>query len=250
MTLLHLGDIPICPAVVASDTEKTQHGSKIFKNNNTQPPDLEKEVLAFVGKHHDVGGLACYPLDGEDLNNAYPQNANRLIHGSLGLAWKIGEQLLQYEGLDKLLGLLESNGIRSYTLIENATYKKIEPITPLDVGHYQLANDQKRLWLFYENEALLLWDPDTRKPVAMGPDSINFLLAEPQGDFPAGTPLSTAGLNANSKYTVVGVAAFEKTRNKKMEDFFVAAINKLTYSPNPNENFQIAKYIPIEELNE
>jgi len=72
MTLLDVAGLPICPAAVASDTDSQsgQYQSQLFYN--LTPEQLEDQSRDVVVSYGGVGGLACYPIDGDQLNRNNP----------------------------------------------------------------------------------------------------------------------------------------------------------------------------------
>lgn len=238
MVLLNRGGTAICPAAVASDN-RSEH--EVY--TGLDPQNLGIKASEFIKNHKEVGGLACYPNDGADLNSSDPKNINRLIQGSIGLVWKIGDLILGGKSLKEVLSLLESLGIKCFTLIENAAL-----LYGLDVGRVKLVNETDELWIYYLNESLLAWNPKTKRPVAMGPDGITFVLEEPDSGYPAGTPISNAGFNINVRYTVVGIQAFPKIRNDQIINVFLEHTSNVL-KDYPDDDVHIDRYIPIEELN-
>jgi len=83
MTLLDLAGTPICPGAVASDTapDGTYQSQMFF---NLDPGQLEDESRDVVIGYGGVGGLACYPIIGSQLNSTNPDNEKKLIQGPWG----------------------------------------------------------------------------------------------------------------------------------------------------------------------
>jgi len=249
MTLLDVAALPICPAAVASDTDPTKgtYQSQVFYN--LTPEQLEDQSRDVVVSYGGVGGLACYPIDGSQLNRNNPANENRLIQGSIGLCWNIGQQILQYQPLLNLQRLLNSFSVYNIQFI-TATITKIDNRTSggFDVGKITVTDSGGAdFWIYYKNESLLAWDPVYNQPRAMAPDGIVFVLAQ-EYEFPAGTPITNADIQQGISYTIMGLGAFEKLRNPTLETLFLQNIQQVLEAF-PEDHISINQYIPIEQLN-
>jgi len=108
MTLLNVANVPICPAAIASDADPNTRDYRSRMFFDVDATTLEDEARNLINTYGQVGGIGCYPMAGADLNRLKPGNEHKLIQGSIGLAWNIGQQILKYEGLDKLSMLLAS----------------------------------------------------------------------------------------------------------------------------------------------
>ncbi len=248
MTLLDLAGTPICPGAVASDTDPDLNTYKSRMFFDLDPDQLEKESRDVVISYGGVGGLACYPIICSDLDSGNPQNEAKLVQGSVGLAWNIGEQLLKFQPLSNLQKLLGSFNIKSYMWI-SGKITKIDNRTcgGFDVGKVTLSGPDRELWIYYKNESLLAWDPKSSKPLGMGPDGIAFLLAEDQ-DYKSGTPVSNADISEGISYNVMGFSAFEKLRNQTLVDMFMKNIQSIL-AAFPEDHIMVDRYIPVEILN-
>lgn len=249
MTLLDVANLPICPAAVASDTDTTtgKYQSQLFYG--LTPEQLEDQSRDVVVSYGGVGGLACYPIDGGQLNRTIPGNEDRLIQGSIGLCWAIGQQILQYQPLLNLQRLLSSFAIYNIQFI-TGTITKIDNRTAggFDVGKITVTDSTgANFWIYYKNESLLAWDPTFNQPRAMAPDGIVFVLAQDY-EFPAGTPITNADIQQGISYTIMGLGAFEKLRNPTLETLFLQNIEEVLVAF-PEDHISITQYIPIEDLN-
>lgn len=248
MTLLDVAGEPICPAAVASDTQPD--GSYLSQSfNGLTASELEDASRDVVVGYGGVGGLACYPLDGDQLNRNNPANEDKLIQGSIGLCWAIGRQILAYQPLEQLQRLLRSFDVDSYLFIDGKI-TSIENRTAggFDVGKVVLTDSsQQELWVYYKNESLLAWDPQLKKPRAMGPDGICFILSE-QDVYPSGTPVTNADITEGTAYKVLGLSAFSKLRNSTLEPMFLENIQQVLVAF-PEDGISIDRYIPIQALN-
>jgi DUF917 family protein len=249
MTLLDVASLPICPAAVASDTDPNtgNYQSQLFYN--LTPEQLEEQSRDVVISYGGVGGLACYPVDGSQLNRDIPGNEDRLIQGSIGLCWNIGQQILAYEPLLNLQGLLNSFDVYNIQFI-TGTITDIDNRTAggFDVGKIIVTDSSgASIWIYYKNESLLAWDPQYNQPRAMGPDGIVFVLAQ-EYEFPAGTPVTNADIQQGISYTIMGLGAFEKLRNPTLETLFLQNIQQVL-AAFPEDHISITQYIPIQDLN-
>lgn len=248
MTLLDVAALPICPAAVASDTDPTGHYQSTTFSGLT-PEQLEDQSRVIVTGYGGVGGLACYPIDGGALNPNLPGNENRLVQGSIGLCWAIGQQILKYQPLTNLQQLVASYGLCNFEFI-TGSISKIDNRTKdgFDVGKITLSDGNgDLLWVYYKNESLLAWDPVKNVPKAMAPDGIVFILAQDQ-EFPAGTPVTNADIAQGVSYTVMGVQAFDKICNTTLEGLFLQNIQQVL-SAFPEDKVSVTQYIPIQQLN-
>lgn len=249
MTLLDVAGLPICPAAVASDTDPAsgQYQSTLFYN--LTPEQLEDQSRDVVVSYGGVGGLACYPIDGGQLNRNNPVNEDRLIQGSIGLCWNIGQQILKYEPLLNLQRLLSSFSVYNIQFI-TGTITKIDNRTHggFDVGKVIVTDSNgNEFWIYYKNESLLAWDPQFNQPRAIAPDGIVFLLAQ-DFEFPVGTPVTNADIQQGISYTIMGLGAFEKLRNPTLEALFLQNIQEVL-AAFPEDHVSVTQYIPIENLN-
>jgi len=116
-----------------------------------------------------------------------------------------------------------------------------------DVGKVILSTGNKELWIYYKNESLIAWDPQTSKPLGMGPDGISFILAEDHV-YESGTPVSNADIAEGVSYNVMGFSSFDKLRNPVLVDMFMTNIQSIL-AAFPEDHVSIDQYIPIEKLN-
>lgn len=248
MTLLDLAGTPICPGAVASDTapDGSYQSQMFFGLTPSQLEDASRDVVIGYG---GVGGLGCYPILCGEIDSNKPENEMKLIQGSVGLAWNIGEQLLKYEPISNLQKLLSSFGIRSYQWIKG-TIIKIDNRTcgGFDVGKVIVSGeDGSMLWIYYKNESLLAWDPQKTAPLCMGPDGIAFILAEDHV-YRSGTPVSNADIAEGVSCNMLGFSSFSKLRNPELISMFLNNVQSILKAF-PEDHISIDGYIPIEKLN-
>src|SRR5690606_39152206 len=107
------------------------------------PEQLEAQSRNVVVGYGGVGGFACYPLEGSQLNRDIPGNENRLIQGSIGLCWAIGQQILQYQPLANLQRLLNSFNVYNIQFI-TGTITHIDNRTTggFDVGKITVVDER------------------------------------------------------------------------------------------------------------
>jgi DUF917 family protein len=249
MTLLDVAGLPICPAAVASDTDTKTGTYQSQAFYGLTPEQLEDQSRDVVVSYGGVGGLACYPIDGGQLNSNIPGNEDRLIQGSIGLCWAIGQQILTYQPLLNLQRLLTSFSVYNIQFI-TGTITKIDNRTAggFDVGKITVTDSTgANFWIYYKNESLLAWDPTYNQPRAMAPDGIVFVLAQ-EYEFPAGTPVTNADIQQGISYTIMGLGAFQKLRNPTLETLFLQNIQEVLVAF-PEDHISINQYIPIEDLN-
>jgi len=249
MTLLDVAGLQICPAAVASDTDATTGNYQSTTFTGLTPEQLEDQSRVIVTGYGGVGGLACYPVDGGALNPSTPGNENRLVQGSIGLCWAVGQQILNYQPLTNLQQLVASYGLCNFEFI-TGTISTIDNRTKdgFDVGKVTLTDSfGDILWIYYKNESLLAWDPVKNLPKAMAPDGIVFMLAQ-EYEFPAGTPVTNADIAEGVSYTVMGVQAFDKICNPTLESLFLQNIQEVL-SAFPEDKVSVTQYIPIQQLN-
>lgn len=247
MTLLDLAGTPICPGAVASDTlQDGTYKSQLFFD--LDPGQLEDQSRDVVIGYGGVGGLACYPIKGNLLNSQNPENEKKLIQGSVGLSWNIGQQLLRFEPMSSLQKLLASFNIKSYLWL-SGMITKIDNRTSggFDVGKVIISSGSTEIWVYYKNESLLAWDPQKSKPLAMGPDGISFILAE-DNVYESGTPVSNADISENVSYHVMGFSSFDKLRNGSLVKMYMDNI-QFIIKAFPEDKIIIDHYIPVENLN-
>ncbi|WP_027358331.1 S-methyl thiohydantoin desulfurase domain-containing protein [Desulforegula conservatrix] len=247
MTLLDMAGTPICPGAVASDTapDGTYQSQMFFDLDPDQLEDASRDVVIGYG---GVGGLACYPIICSQLDSTKSENEKKLIQGSVGLAWNIGEQLLKFQPLSSLQKLLSSFNIRSYMWISGKITKiDNRSCGGFDVGKVILSAQEREIWIYYKNESLLAWDPQASKPLGMGPDGIAFVLAEDHV-YESGTPVSNADISEGVSYNVMGFTSFEKLRNQTLVNMFMKNIQSIV-AAFPEDHVNVDVYVPIEKLN-
>ncbi len=247
MTLLNVANVPICPAAIASDADPNTRDYRSRMFFDVDATTLEDEARNLINTYGQVGGIGCYPMAGADLNRLKPGNEHKLIQGSIGLAWNIGQQILKYEGLDKLSMLLASFSIGSCVFFEGTVtdiiYRKL---AGFDLGKVVLRKEKDELWIYFKNESLLAWNPQTKRPAAMGPDGIAYLTLD-SDKYPPGTPLSNAGISTGKRYAVMGVEAFKKMRNDTTVTAFMQNIREILEGFR-DDKIHLDGYIALEQL--
>lgn len=256
-TLLNVHGQTICPAAVASDTQTSianQHNQSndtyLSKNFiNMSATELEEAARIEVSKpsYQQVGGLACYPLESNFIISAEAENA--LVQNSISCSIDFGKTLLNYPDETTLKHKLNLMKINNFCFI-NGIISDIDNRTQngFDVGKITLSNGDSELWVYYKNESLLAWNPSERKALAIAPDCINLLLSKSCGDFPAGTPLSTADITKGQYCTVWGTACSDKMRNSDIESLFQIDIHQILTAFS-DDKIKIDGYINLETLN-
>ena len=264
-TLLDISSAAICPAAVASDTisSSAAYASTpsdchhvIFRDTSTTPTELEDEARKVVSSplYHQVGGLACYPMDSSWVSSS--TGGESLVESSISGAIAIGNVLLTYasQGYSvlepELKSALSDQGKANYvlasgelTVIDNRTSGGF------DVGRltFKLSNGSA-FWVYYKNESLLAWDPESGKPLAIGPDCINLLLMTASGDFDQCTPLSTADISEGMELAIWGTSCDSKMRNSTTEGLFMEDIQQIL-AAFPEDPVTVTGYQTIESLN-
>lgn len=255
-TLLDVAGEAICPAAVASDTQTSNHKcawsggqylSQMFFDLSATELEAQSRVVVSGPGYDQVGGLACYPIDGAQLNSDIPANRDKLIQGSVGLSWFVGQLILSQVSPSVLSECLGIIGTQNYQWM-NGTITDIDNRTSggFDVGKIILSDGTDELWVYYKNESLLAWKPITKQPLAMGPDGISLMQSSSTGE--TGLPVSTAGIAKGDQYSVWGFAISEKMRNNSTVELFQQNIDEIL-AAFPEDNISITGYIPIEQLN-
>jgi DUF917 family protein len=254
MTLFNINDLPINPVILTSDTDTLGHYQKItvqVENAN----DAENQARRFAQSHNNIAGMACYPMQGADLNcSTSNQNQAKFIQGTVGLAWNLGQYIVESRNYAEFIGFLNSFSIISYTLFEGViTDKEERTISGFDAGKITVSNENETIFIYYKNESLLAWNTTKKCYVAMGPDSINFLTKKDA------QPFSNTDINSDLKKNpkniplgteigIIGLCAYEKLKNPILVDLFLANIQE-TLEAFPEDHIAAPdKYIPLSDL--
>lgn len=256
-TLLAATNAPSCPAMIASDTQS----SAGVKCNWTAEPfastlfleltaaELEEKARETVSQpeYHQVGGMACYPLDTNFLQS--PAAKGSLVYNSVGRALTVGRQILSSPSVPALSRLLDLLHIHNYIFTEGKISKIINRTHGgFDVGKIIFSAPTGDYWVYYKNESLLAWDVKQGRPHAIAPDCINIMLASADGETPAGSPLSTADIREGQNCTLWGTACPEAIRITPVISQFMDDLNDIL-SAFPEDHVAVSAYIPIEDLN-
>lgn len=248
-TLLSSAGVPCCPALIASDTQsgtRCQWTGAPFESSlflGLSPEALEEKARETVSQpvYHQVGGMACYPLDTNFLQSAAAKNA--LVYQSISAAIEVGDLLLSQAGSDALAALLNRMHIDNYQLIQGTVTQIINRTHGgFDVGKIVITAASGTFWLYFKNESLLAWDVTGQRLRVMAPDCINLLLEDNM------TPVSTAEVKEQQQVSVWGTACPEKIRIASLTEQFLQDIDD-ALAAFPEDGLQVSQYIPVETLN-
>lgn len=254
MTLFNINDLPINPVILTSDTDTLGHYQKItvqVENAN----DAENQARQFAQSHNHIAGMACYPMQGGDLNcSTSNQNQAKFIQWTVGLAWNLGQYIVESRNYAEFIGFLNSFSIISYTLFEGViTNKEERTISGFDAGKITVSNENETIFIYYKNESLLAWNVTKKCYMAMGPDSINFLTKKDA------QPFSNTDINSDLKKNpkniplgteigIIGLCAYEKLKDPILVDLFLANIQE-TLEAFPEDHIAAPdKYISLSDL--
>lgn len=254
MNLFNTNKLPINPVILTSDNDDSGQYQKIIVQVK-DADDAESQARRFAQSHNSTAGMACYPMQGADLNCARSdKNKAKLIQGTIGLAWNLGRNIVELKSYPEFLRLLDSFTLGSYTLFEGIiTDKEERKISGFDAGKITVSNGDETVFIYYKNESLLVWNVTRQCYMAMGPDSINFLAKKDAQPFTNADINSDAGKNPKNialgtEIGVIGLCAFEKLKNPILVDLFLSNIQE-TLSAFPEDRLPIPdSYIPLREL--
>jgi len=193
MTLFNINKLPINPVILTSDTNDSGHYQKIIVHVENAD-DAENQARQFARLNNNLAGLACYPMQGADLNCSILSNKNwaKFNQWTVGLAWNLGRNMIESRNYKEFLGFLDGFSLPSYILFEGIiTDKEERKISGFDAGKITVTNGSETFFIYYKNESLLAWDLTRKRYVAMGPDSINFLAKKDA------QPFTNADINSN-----------------------------------------------------
>jgi len=255
MNLFNINKLPINPVILTSDTDEYGHYEKIIVQVK-DAEDAENQARQFAKSHNSTAGMACYPMQGADLNcsNLSDKNGAKFIQWTVGFAWNLGQNMIESKNYNEFLELLDSFSLSSYTLFEGIiTHKEERKISGFDAGKITISNGNETFFIYYKNESLLAWNATRKCHVAMGPDSINFLARKDA------QPFSNADINSdpekNPKHIplgtevgVIGLGAYEKLQDTELVNLFLLNIQE-TLAAFPEDNVPVPdRYIPLPDL--
>lgn len=255
MNLFNINKLPLNPVILTSDTEDSGHYQKIIVQAK-DADDAESQARRFAKSHNYLAGMACYPMQGADLDCSILSGKNqaKFIQGTVGLAWNLGRNMIESGSYHEFLEFLDSFFLPSYTLFEGViTDKEERKISGFDAGKITVSNGDETFFIYYKNESLLAWNATKKCYVAMGPDSINFLAKKDA------QPLSNADINSDPKKNprniplgtdvgIIGLCAFEKLQETVLVDLFLANIRE-TLAAFPEDQIPFPdRYISLSNL--
>ncbi|TRW92093.1 DUF917 domain-containing protein [Candidatus Methylobacter oryzae] len=234
MTLFNINKLPINPVILTSDTDELGHYQKTVVQVNGAI-DAENQARHFAKSNNSTAGLACYPMQGADLNCSILSDKNwtKFNQWTVGLAWNLGRNMIESRSYNKFLELLSSFSVTSYMLFEGIiTNKEEREISGFDAGKITVSNQDETFFIYYKNESLLAWNATKKSYVAMGPDSISFLAKKDA------QPLSNADINSDPKKNpkhiplgteigIIGLCAIEKLQHTELIDLFLSNIEEI-----------------------
>ena len=255
MNLFNTSNLPINPVILTSDTDESGHYQKIIVQVK-DADDAERQARRFAKSHNSTAGMACYPMQGSDLNCSILSDTNqaKFIQWTVGFAWNLGRNMLESGNYNEFLAFLDSFTLGSYTLFEGIiTHKEEREISGFDVGKITVSNRHETIFIYYKNESLLAWNITQKRYVAMGPDSINFLAKKDTQPFsntdinsdpeknPKNIPLGT-------EIGIIGLCAYEKLQNAVIVNLFLTNIREIL-TAFPEDQVPIPdRYIPLPDL--
>lgn len=254
MTLFNINDLALNPVILTSDTDDSGHYQKIIVSAK-DAEDAEDQARQFTRSHNSTAGLACYPMQGADLNcSTVNQNHAKFIQWTMGLAWNLGRNMSESRNYNEFLKFLNSFSLTSYTLFEGTiTDKEERKISGFEAGKITVSNRDETFFIYYKNESLLAWNVTRKCYVAMGPDSINFLTKK------GAQPFSNTDINSDpeknpknvplgTEIGIIGLCAFEKLQHPVITNLFLSSIQE-TLAAFPEDHVAIPdKYISLSNL--
>ncbi|KZZ47098.1 hypothetical protein A3759_30730 [Thalassolituus sp. HI0120] len=191
--------------------------------------------------------MACWPIDSDYFLSQEAKSS--VIHNSVSAAIKVGYTILNSPEPKHLVETLNALGIDNY-VIDNGLVRKVINRTShgFDVGKIVFATMVGELWIYYKNESLLGWDPQTKKPLVIAPDCINLMKFKDSDRLYGTSPISTADVKEGQACTIWATACAEAMRNKTIEKLFLTDIDQIT-SAFPEDDVKVKEYIPVQRLN-
>ncbi|MGZ8171727.1 MULTISPECIES: DUF917 domain-containing protein [Methylobacter] len=255
MTLFNINKLPINPVILTSDTDESGHYQKMIVQVE-DANDAENRARRFAKSHNSTAGMACYPMQGADLNCSILSDKNwaKFNQWTVGLAWNLGRNMIESKNYNEFLGFLDRFSLPSYKLFEGViTHKEEREISGFDVGKITVSNGNETFFIYYKNESLLAWNATRKYYVAMGPDSINFLArkdAQPfsNADINSDPEKNNRNIPLGSEAGIIGLCAYEKLINTVIVDLFLSSIREILAAfPDDQVPFP-DKYTPLPDL--
>lgn len=255
MNLFNINKLSLNPVILTSDTENSGRYQKIaiqVKNAS----DAENQARQFAKSNNNIAGIACYPMQGSDLNCSMLSDKNlaKFIQWTVGFAWHLGRDIVESRNYNKFLEFLDSFSLPSYKLFEGIITRKEErTISGFDAGKITITNGDETFFVYYKNESLLAWNVTKKCYVAMGPDSINFLAKK------NAQPFTNADINSNPKKNhkniplgtdigIIGLAAYGKMQDTVIVNLFLSSIQE-TLAAFPEDHVPVPdSYISLSDL--
>ncbi|MDO9049382.1 MAG: DUF917 domain-containing protein [Methylobacter sp.] len=255
MTLFNINKLPLNPVILTSDTDESGHYQKIIVQVENAD-DAENQARRFAKSHNSTAGLACYPMQGADLNCSILSDKNwaKFNQWTVGFAWNLGRNMIESGNYNEFLEFLNGFSLTSHKLFEGIiTNKEEREISGFDAGKITVTNGDETFFIYYKNESLLAWDVTRKCYVAMGPDSINFLAGKDA------QPFSNADINSDpeknpqnialgTEVGIIGLCAYEKLQNTVLVNLFLSNIQEIL-AAFPEDQVPVPdNYIPLPDL--
>ncbi|WP_031437790.1 S-methyl thiohydantoin desulfurase domain-containing protein [Methylobacter tundripaludum] len=255
MNLFNINKLSLNPVILTSDTENSGRYQKIaiqVKNAS----DAENQARQFAKSNNNIAGIACYPMQGSDLNCSMLSDKNlaKFIQWTVGFAWHLGRDIVESRNYNKFLEFLDSFSLPSYKLFEGIiTHKEERTISGFDAGKITITNGDETFFVYYKNESLLAWNVTKKCYVAMGPDSINFLAKK------NAQPFTNADINSNPEKNhkniplgtdigIIGLGAYGKMQDIVIVNLFLSSIQE-TLAAFPEDHVPVPdSYISLSDL--
>ncbi|MDD4906021.1 MAG: DUF917 domain-containing protein [Methylobacter tundripaludum] len=255
MNLFNVNSLPINPVILTSDADESGHYQKI----NVQVEDVndaENQARRFAKSHNNITGIACYPMQGADLNcsTLSDKSRDKFIQWTVGFAWNLGRNMIESRNYNEFLIFLDNFSLPSYKLFKGKiANKEVRQISGFDVGKITVTNGDETFFIYYKNESLLAWNLTRQCYVAMGPDSINFLAekdAQPfsNADIHSDPEKNPKNIPLGTEVGIIGLCAFEKLQHTILVDLFLKNIEEIL-AAFPEDRVPLpGKYIPLPDL--
>jgi DUF917 family protein len=255
MNLFNINKLPLNPVILTSDSDESGYYQKLIVQVK-DADDAENQARQFAKSHNSTAGMACYPMQGADLNCSIlsVKNQAKFIQWTVGLAWNLGRNMIESRNYNGFMGFLNSFSLTSHKLFEGIiTNKEERKISGFDAGKITVSNGDETLFIYYKNESLLAWNVTRKCYVAMGPDSINFLAkkdAQPfsNADIHSDPEKNPKNIPLGTEVGIIGLCAYEKLKNAVLVGLFLSNIKETLAAfaedqiPAPNN------YIPLSDL--
>lgn len=255
MMLFNTHKLSLNPFILTSDTNAFGNYQKIIAQVK-DADDAENEARQFARANNYITGFACYPMQGKDLNCSSPsdENWNKFNQWTVGFAWNLGRNIVEYRNYNKFLEFLGSFSLSSYTLFEGIiTHKEERNISGFDAGKITVSNENETVFIYYKNESLLAWNATRKCYLAMAPDLINFLAQKDA------QPLTNADINSDPEKNhknislgtaigIIGLCAYEKMHDTVIVSLFLSSIQEILLAFPEDDIPAPTNYIPLPEL--